>query len=217
MSKTRQAVVALVICVLSVACLISLCRPQCKRPTLGSWLGISGPSFSWPSIPSAPSLQTANCKLQTSLFGPSDDQLRITVPPNKDTVRILVDEKLRTSILSPQSSVLSPPISVLRRHSLIRFRPSLHLCVLAPLSSLLSPHSFGLALKLRPVELGRFGLAGYAGLSGLRSPVTPVVGIGLDYRLIGNLSFDSACLWGLQTANCKLQTASLYLGLSLRL
>ena len=214
MSKTRQAVVALVICVLSVACLISLCRPQCKRPTLGSWLGISGPSFSWPSIPSAPSLQTANCKLQTSLFGPADDYLDITVLPSMETTHIRVTPDLVPHPLD--SASLHSSLFTLH-HSLIRFRPSLHLCVLAPLSSLLSPHSFGLALKLRPVELGRFGLAGYAGLSGLRSPVTPVVGIGLDYRLIGNLSFDSACLWGLQTANCKLQTASLYLGLSLRL
>jgi len=210
MSKTRQAVVALVICVLSVACLISLCRPQCKRPTLGSWLGISGPSFSWPSIPSAPSLQTANCKLQTSLFGPADDYLDITVLPSTETTHIRVTPDLVPHFSDSGSAHRS---SFIVHRSLIRFRPSLHLSVLfEPLAVSRKPSaSFAFGLKIRPVEVGRFGLAGYVTSKG--------PGAGLDCRLLGNLSADAVCLWRVDkfTPLPVPLTPALYLGISLRL
>jgi hypothetical protein len=152
-----------------------------------------------------------------SLFGPAGDQVEIVVPPNPDTVRILVNPDLSVSVSPCSSSVI-----VLRRHSLIRFKPTLHACALFALSPFqpLSLRGWSFGLKFRPVEIGRFGLAAYACLSPVSGPpssVAPAFGPGLDFRLIGNLSADAAYLWGLQTANCKLQTPALYLGLSLRL
>lgn len=208
MSKGRFFVVTLVACVLSVACLFLLCRPRCSSlltphsSVLGSWLSIVGPAFGWPSSPGQTTKDEGQrTSVTRPLFG-SGDRVEITVPPNKDTVRIRVTPDLKVRV-SPCSSAI---VSV--RRPLIRFRPTLHLTALA---SGLDIHSLAFGVKVRPIEIGRFGLAGYVTSKG--------PGAGLDCRLFGNLSFDAVYLWCVEkfTPLPVPLAPAFYLGVSLRL
>jgi hypothetical protein len=217
----RSTLAWLLVAALGFIALLVLLRPRCPRPTLGSWLSLVGPSgVSWPS---AVSRQPLAVPVRTTLFGPSEDQLIITVPPNPDTVRILVGPDLLPRPIGPISPIGPIPFSAVRRHSLIRFRPSVHLCVLFEPSAVSRKPLAGFAagLKLRPVELGRFGLAGYVCLSSTKSTssttsISVLPGLGLDYRLLGNLSADAAILWRISSFPSSFSPQP-YLGLSLRL
>jgi len=207
MNKCRSLVVAALVLALVAACLLALCRPQCKAPTLGSWLGISGPWFAWPfgeTKTPTETKETQETKVTRTLVG-SGDELIITVPPNKDTVRIRVDEKLHV-VAIPESA-----ITVVRRVPLIRFRPTLHVSVLAPPASFLTPRSYASGAKLRAVEIGRFGITGYVTSKG--------PGAGVDCRVLGNLSLDAACIWRIDrwALPPAPMARTLYVGLSLRL
>lgn len=206
MNKFRSLIAAALVVALVIACLFALCRPQCQRPTLGSWLSVVGPAFGWTSSSPTPDPRPPIPTITHTLVGTGDDVI-ITVPPNEETVRIRVDEKLHV-VATPESSV-----TVVRRVPLIRFRPTVHVCALASPTDLTdwTYRRIAVGLKVRAVEVGRFGLAGYVTSKG--------PGVGLDCRLVGGLSVDAALIWRIDRwalpPTPMARTA--YVGLSLRL
>ena len=208
MSRLRPYLVPFIVSVLFVACVLALFRPRCSSPSsvlrsaisnLTSGLVGGAPRSSTPV--SGPSSSVSH-----PLFGTGNDLL-ITVPPSRDTVRIIVNDKLHV-VAVPESSV-----SVLRRSPLIRFHPTLHACALLNCSTFQSSNLRGWAfgLKARVVEVGRFGLTGYVTNKG--------PGAGLDCRLVGNLSADVACIWRVDSFKPLPGPLSptLFLGFSIRL
>ena len=184
-------------------------RPRCPRPSAADIVS----SLIGPIGPISPIPSSSPVHLVTTLFGSASDQLRITIPPNPDTVRLAVGPDLVPCPIGPMSPIGPIPFSAVRRSALIRFRPTFHLSVLLNPSSFqpFSTSSWALGLKLRPLEVWRFGLAGYLTTKG--------PGVGLDYQLIGNLSADAACLWRIDHwfPWPAPFARTLYVGLSLRL
>ncbi|MCX7731619.1 MAG: hypothetical protein N2248_00415 [candidate division WOR-3 bacterium] len=147
------------------------------------------------------------------------DQLLITVPPSRETTKIVIDDRLIPSLPQPRPTPqpstpgLSPqsqPI-FLRRTPLIRFHPTFHFVALSTFNSDGFFNSCAFGIKLRPIEIQKFGIAGYLTHKG--------PGLGIDFRLISNLSCDAACIWRIDSWRPLPSPLrkTLYIGLSIRL
>jgi len=97
-------------------------------------------------------------------------RLEITIPPCLDTVRLRIPggEEVFGLPETAQMQVVKIPPAIIRLH------PSFHICGLTDFLR------FGVGLKVRLVEVWRFGACGYI------TTVGP--GIGIDFQVISNIS-----------------------------
>jgi len=108
---------------------------------------------------------------KSRLFGTGDKPiLEITIPPSEDTIRLKIPGAERVYGLPADVQLqvvkIPPPI--------IRFKPTFHLTGITDFSKV----HFG--LKIRVVEIWRFGLCGYVAMCG--------PGVGCDFQVISNIS-----------------------------
>ncbi len=108
-------------------------------------------------------------------------RLEILVPPSQDTTKLLVPGGEEVYVKPESAHVIVTKI----RPALIRISPTLHFCVVSDFKTL------GYGLKLRVIEIWRFGACGYY-VNGMGP------GVGVDFRIISNLSLDA-----MQFINCR--------------
>lgn len=119
--------------------------------------------------------ERVKAKTKFRLFGQEiEPRVEITIPPQKDTVKIRVPGGKEVYGL-PQGAEISvtkiPP-------ALIRLKPSVHACVLTDLKGIDG------GIKLRLLEVWRFGACGYLATCG--------IGAGADLRIVSNVSVGAA-------------------------
>lgn len=101
-------------------------------------------------------------------------RLEIIVPPSKDTTKLLVPGGEEVYVKPESANVIVTKI----QPALIRISPTLHFTVVSDFKAI------GYGLKLRVIEIWRFGACGYY-VNGMGP------GAGIDLRLISNLSVDA--------------------------
>uniref|UniRef100_A0A7C6A8A7 Uncharacterized protein n=1 Tax=candidate division WOR-3 bacterium TaxID=2052148 RepID=A0A7C6A8A7_UNCW3 len=112
------------------------------------------------------------------LFGTQKSELAIKIPPQPKPVELKVTEDLKVFPKTSDSSEIK------KSYTLIRFHPTFHLTVLCAPFTILQTKNFEFfpGLKLRFLEIWRFGTATYLTTKG--------PGLGIDFAIISNLSFD---------------------------
>jgi hypothetical protein len=101
-------------------------------------------------------------------------RLEIIVPPSKDTTKLLIPGGEEVYVKPESANV----IVTLTRPALIRIAPTLHFTAVSDFKTI------GFGLKLRVIEIWRFGACGYY-VNGMGP------GAGIDLRIISNLSIDA--------------------------
>jgi hypothetical protein len=123
-------------------------------------------------------------KSTTKLFGKEKTHLDISIPPHPKKIDLKVTENLQVYPAKAKDSleIRNSKLEIKRSYTLIRFHPTLQLCVLFPLTTNIQQLTTIPGLKLRFLEIWRFGTAAYLTTKG--------PGLGIDFALISNLSLD---------------------------
>jgi len=117
---------------------------------------------------------------KSRFFGTGDKPtLEITIPPSQDTIRLKIPGGERVYGLPENVQLqvvkIPPPI--------IRFKPTFHLTGIIDLPVRCTQTGFSkihFGLKIRVIEIWRFGLCGYVAMCG--------PGVGCDFQVISNIS-----------------------------
>lgn len=111
-------------------------------------------------------------------FGQDDEpRLEIVIPPSDDTTKLRIPGGEEVYAQSSGDSAVNIKVTKINP-AIVRLRPSLHVCAVYNFKTV------GFGIKVRALEIWRFGAAGYF--------VNNIgFGAGVDLRLISNVSIDA--------------------------
>jgi len=121
-------------------------------------------------------VQPVKSVIKQRWIGQDDEpRLEITIPPSEDTTKLWIPGGEKVYVIAGEDSAIKV---VKINPALIRLKPSLHVCAIYNFKTV------GFGIKIRALEIWRFGIAGYF-------VDNMGFGAGVDLRLISNVSIDA--------------------------